>query len=253
MPQYLPLVCLFSALVDFLLFFIVCKTCKSTAKITKLFLGAVLGGIYAGWCLMPGFHFLGNTFWRLVFLLIRAAVVFGLEFSRLRQCVLFVLLSMALSGAVSLFGGSGALSFALGGIMVIVLCILGLYSSSSQKYIPVELSYGQKQLQITALRDTGNMLRDPITGSSVLVVGADAARILTGLTYEQLRTPVESVGAIPGLRLIPYRSIGDNGFLLALKLPNVRIGKWCGSTLVAFAPEIVGSENTYQALVGGAV
>ena len=117
----------------------------------------------------------------------------------------------------------------------------------------MELYYGKKHLSLTALQDTGNTLRDPITGCQVLVVGADVARELTGLSYEQLRTPVESVGALPGLRLIPYHSVGSNSFMLAMRMQKVKIGKWQGSSLVAFAPEGLNAEGAYQALTGGIV
>jgi len=117
----------------------------------------------------------------------------------------------------------------------------------------VELSYGDKRVQLTALRDTGNTLRDPVTGRQVLVVDASTAGKLTGLSVQQLKKPVESVTALPGLRLIPYRAVGQaGGLLLALKIPQAKIGSWQGSALVAFAPEGLGSDGTYQALTGGA-
>ena len=139
-----------------------------------------------------------------------------------------------------------------------VLCLLCGFGFqgviSSALYVPVELRYRDKHMNLTALHDTGNTLRDPITGRRVLVIGADAAGELTGLTREQLRRPVESIGALPGLRLIPYRSVGtENGFLLALRLQDVKIGTWRGSSLVAFAPERLSSEDAYQALTGGTV
>jgi len=102
------------------------------------------------------------------------------------------------------------------------------------------------------LEDTGNCLRDPVTGASVLVVGAQAARLLTGLTQQQLRSPLTTLGTIPGLRLIPYRTVGTGaGLLLAMRFQNVRIGSWQGSTLVAFAPEGLEMGHPYQALTGG--
>ena len=119
--------------------------------------------------------------------------------------------------------------------------------------MPVELAYGDKHLHITALQDTGNTLRDPVTGRDVLVVGADVASELIGLTPHQLQSPVESVGVLPGLRLIPYHSVGTRSFMLAMRLQNVKIGTWQGSSLVAFAPEGLSSEGTYQALTGGLV
>ena len=105
-----------------------------------------------------------------------------------------------------------------------MLCFLGFRGRiESSSYIPVELSYGDRCLRIMALQDTGNTLRDPITGQAVLVVGADTALELLGLTRSQLQNPVGSVGALPGLRLIPYHSIGARSFLLAMKLKNVKI------------------------------
>lgn len=254
MPTYLTALWLLCTSVDLLLLFSVSRLCGNPVKFGRMLGASVLGGFYAAWCLVPGFHFLGNIFWRLVFLGLKSMLAFGIETKALRQSALFILLSMALSGIVNLIGGGGVWSLVLGGIFIGVMCYLGLQGRPLGEYVPVELLYGQNRLQLTALRDTGNTLRDPITGRSVLVIGADAACRLTGLTREQLRTPVESIGAIPGLRLVPYRTVGQTGgFLLALQIPKVKIGTWQGSSLVALAPEGVGSENTYQALTGGAV
>jgi stage II sporulation protein GA (sporulation sigma-E factor processing peptidase) len=118
----------------------------------------------------------------------------------------------------------------------------------------VELKYGKKHIHLTALRDTGNSLCDPITGKPVLVICGEVANRLTGLTIDELSRPLETMTNAPiqGLRLIPYRSVGQPaGLLLALKLPYVKIGKWSGSSLVAFAPEQLSGEGDYKALAGG--
>ena len=87
----------------------------------------------------------------------------------------------------------------------------------------------------------------------MLIVSSGPAQVLTGLTKQQLRDPVHTMGTIPGLRLIPYRTIGQTGLLLALQIPAVRIGSWQGSSLVAFAPEGLCADGTYEALTGGMV
>lgn len=150
-------------------------------------------------------------------------------------------------------GGIAGILSAAG--ILLVLCVTGFRNRlGTVTYLPVELSYGSIHMHLTALQDTGNTLRDPVTGGQVLVVEAAVAEKLTGLTPAQLRTPVESMGVIPGLRLIPFRSVGkESGFLLALRLQNVKIGNWRGSTLVAFAPDGFGKEGAYQALTGGTV
>ena len=118
----------------------------------------------------------------------------------------------------------------------------------------MELCYSGKKLRLLALRDTGNMLRDPITGEAVLVVDADAGQTLLGLTLDQLEDPIGAVASasVPGLRLLPYRSIGSpQGMLAAIRLDNTKIGDFRGSTVVAFAPQKLDSEGIYRALTGG--
>lgn len=254
MAKYLEGVMLLNFLVNFLLLLGAGQLCGYPVRFGRAVFGAGLGGLYAGACLLPGFYFLGNFIWRIVSLGVISVATYGFSSSALRRGLIFVILCLGM-GAVAMGVGQGGV---LGIVCVIcvlcVLCCIGLQGRiCGTTYIPVELSYGKKHLRLTALLDTGNTLRDPISGQQVLVIGADAASELTGLTREQLQRPVESVGALPGLRLIPYRSIGSNGFLLALRLQNVKIGKRKESTLVAFAPEGFGREGTYQALTGGAV
>ena len=138
-----------------------------------------------------------------------------------------------------------------------MLCCFGFrYPPGSREYVPVELNWKGKKQQLLALWDTGNSLRDPVTGQSVLIVDASVADTLLGLTQQQLLSPVETVaaGIFPGLRLVPYRSVGQpGGMLAALRMENVKIDRWQGSTLVAFAPAGLDAEGTYQALTGGII
>lgn len=253
MTIYLDLVILLNFLVDFLLLLGTNRLCGYPLQLSRAALSAVLGGIYAGACMIPGFSFLGNILWRTASLVLMACIAFGFSKSALRRGVVFALLSMALGGVALGLNGHGFWSIVASAGCVFLLCAVGLRGKVGlHSYVPVELSYGGKRVRLTALQDTGNTLRDPITGGQVLVVGADVAQQLTGLTVQQLKTPVESVGTIPGLRLIPYRTVGkESGLLLAMKLQQVKIGTWQGSSLVAFAPEGLSSEGAYQALTGG--
>jgi len=59
---------------------------------------------------------------------------------------------------------------------------------------------------------------------------------------------------MPGLRLIPYHSVGQGeGMLLAKRFEQVTVGKRTRSALVAFAPEGLGRGDVYQALTGGVI
>lgn len=254
MQVYLDLLMLLNFLVDFLLILGANRLCGHPPGAGRAALAAGLGGVYAGACVLPGFAFLGNVLWRIVSLGLMAWIAFGTNKSTVRRGVVFLLLSMALGGVAMGLGNGSFWSLLLAALGVFGLCKLGFRGTpGSQQFVPVELSYGDKRVQLTALRDTGNTLRDPVTGRQVLVVDASTAGKLTGLSVQQLKKPVESVTALPGLRLIPYRAVGQaGGLLLALKIPQAKIGSWQGSALVAFAPEGLGSDGTYQALTGGA-
>lgn len=255
MAVYLDLVILLNFLVDFLLLQGTNCLAGFPAGAGRAVAAAALGGIYGGVCLMPGFRFLGNTLWRLVSLGLMAAIAFGLDRSTLRRCVLFVLLSMALGG-VALGLGSGSFLSLLGAAAGVAgLCFVGFRGKADgRRYIPVELACGEKVVRLLALHDTGNTLRDPLTGAPVLVAGARIAGELAGLTAEDLNDPVRTVTKRPGLRLIPYRAVGmDHGMLLAMKVSRARVGNTEQSLLVAFDPAGLGQAGEFEALIGGSL
>lgn len=238
--------------VDFLLLLATNRLTGYEPNWKRCGLAAVIGGIYGGACLIPGFSFLGNILWRTVALTLICLTAYNMTVSGFRRGLIFVFLSMALGGIVQLH--TGGFLFLIGACCVLyLLCAVGFGGKlGREKYLPVELHYGGKHMKLTALFDTGNTLRDPLTGRSVLVLEGRSASRLTGLTENQLRQPIENMETLPGLRLIPYRSIGQpNGMLLALRVPEMRIGSWVGSGLVALSPDCLSPENAYQALTGG--
>lgn len=254
MTVYLDGVIVLNFLVDFLLLLAAGRLCGFPVRIARAVAGGALGGVYAAFCLIPGFAFLGNYLWRAVSLWAMAVIAYGFSLSALRRSLVFVFLCLALGGAVVGIGVGGIFGIVCAAGVLCFLCWIGFHGRlNGTTYVPVEVSYGNNHLKLTALQDSGNTLHDPVTGQQVLIIGADAAQKLTGLTPYQLQSPVESVGAIPGLRLIPYHCVSGCGFLLALRLQGVKIGSWQGSTLVAFAPEGLSGEGAYQALTGGAL
>jgi len=251
---YLDLVVLLNFLVDFLLLLGTNRLSGYPPAVLRAAGAAALGGIYGGVCLLPGFAFLGSLTWRVVSLALMSLIAFGCSRSSLRRGVLFSLLSMALGGvAMGLEGGFWSLVLSAG--CLALMCALGFRGQAGRKqFVQVQICREERQVKLVALQDTGNTLRDPVTGQPVLVVGADIACRLTPLTKHQLQNPLEAVGAIPGLRLIPYHTVGNpEGLLLALRIADVTVGKRKGSRLVAFAPENLSKDGAYQALTGGTV
>lgn len=244
MEIYLDLVVILNFLVDFLLLMGTNRLSGFPADPGRCALAAAFGGIYSGVCLLRGFHFLGNPLWRTVSLVLLSGIGFGFSRGAVKRGGVFLLLSMALGGmAMNLGRGSfPALVLAAGGVWLLCRVAFG-DRVGGREYVPVTLTYSGSSVSFVALRDTGNTLRDPISGEQVLVVAGDIGEALTGLTRDQFRSPLETLAKrpIPGLRLIPYRAVGrSGGMLLGLRFENVKIGSRRQSAIVAFAPEGLG-------------
>ena len=179
---YLDLVMVLNFAVDLLLLMGANGLSGFPTAFGRCIAAAAVGGIYGGICMLPGFAFLGSTWWRLVILAGMSVLAFGWDGSALRRGILFVLLSMALGGIALSFGQRGWVSLLAAAAALSVLCLVGFRGrAGTKKYIRAELTYGDRKRVLTALCDTGNMLRDPISSQPVLIVGADVARELLGL------------------------------------------------------------------------
>lgn len=249
MAVYMDLVMMLNFLVDLLLLLGTNRLTGFPPGAKRAAAAAGIGAIYSGACLLPGFLFLGNTLWRMVFLSLMASIAFGWNKSAVKRGGIFLLLSMALGGVAVGLGKQGFGMLILAAVGVWLLCRVGFGGKIGQEYIPIEVSHNGSNRTYIALRDTGNTLRDPITGERVLVLSADAAMELCGLTAEELRCPMETMLAHPGFRLIPYRAVGQPGsMLLGLRADVAMEGKR-RKAIIAFAPEVIGRGECYQALV----
>ena len=255
MGIYLDLVIILNFLVDFLILVGTNRLAGYPGGVKRCIRAAVLGGAYAGVCMIPGFYFLGNGIWRMVFLAAVAGTAFGWSRSGIHRGAVFLLLSMALGGVATGLNVRSFWTLVGAGVMVYLLCRMG-FRGGQKEYVPMELRWGDRRMSLIALRDTGNLLKDPVTGEPVLVAGADVAEKLLGLTADQLAHPVEALasGKLPGLRLIPYHGVGQpGGLLVAVRFRGAKIGNTYADPLVAFAPEVLARGEVYQMLTGGAI
>ena len=230
-------------LVDLCLLLGVNRLAGHPPGLTRAAAAAALGSGYAGACLVPGFAFLAGGLWRAVSLGLMGWTAFGADRSGWRRSMLFVLLSMALGGLAVCFRTGGLVLCA---VVLALLSRMGL-RSFGKELVRVTVTYGGRTVRAMALRDTGNSLRDPITGENVTVLIPETGERL-GIPGSVLRDPGGEL--TPGLRLIPARTVGGGGLLAAVRCESVTIGGRAAGTLVAFARENFGN-GEYQALTGG--
>jgi stage II sporulation protein GA (sporulation sigma-E factor processing peptidase) len=242
-------------LVDLLLILGTNRLCGFPVGLARAAAAAALGAIYSAFALIPGFFFLGSTLWRMVFLTMMGILAFGFHKNAWKRTGVFVLLSMAMGGIVLGLDRQGIPALLLSAVSVWLLSRISFGGCvGGKEYIPVTVTENGRTVMVIALKDTGNSLRDPISGEQVLVFGPDAARKLLDLDDESLLHPLKALHTCPGLRLIPYRAVGQpGGFLLAKRFENVKLGHRSCSALVAFAPQTIGAGQPFNALAGGMI
>lgn len=254
---YLDLVVILNFFVDLLLLLGTNRLSGSTSAWGRLLGASALGALYSGVCLIPRLQFLGHPLWAVVCLGCMALIAFGINQSALRRGAVFTLLSMALGGlAVGFHRANFSLLILEAGLLWLICQTAFGGKIGGQSYVPLTITREGSRVSLTALVDTGNRLQDPISGESVMVISPDSARKLTGLTADQLSHPIQTMAQhpIPGLRLIPYRAVGSpGGMLLAMRFRDVQIGNRIKDTLIAFAPDGLGQNAAYQALIGGVI
>ena len=252
--MYLDLVMLLNFLVDLFLLLGTNRLAGFPSNHKRVIAAALLGAIYSGGCMVREFHFLGALYWRGIFLVLMTVIAFGWNRGTIKRCGIFLILSMALGGAAGLMGNRDGKGVIMAALWLFLLCCAAFGGGEfGQKFFPVEIINGGNRVNLIALRDTGNCLRDPVTGEQVLIIGSEEAEKLTGLTNRELRDPLETICQKPvsGLRLVPYRGVGcDRGVMLAMRFDQVRMNGKERPTIVAFAPEGLGA-GIYQALAGG--
>ena len=95
----------------------------------------------------------------------------------------------------------------------------------------VKVIYKEKEIIIKAIIDSGNLLKDPITGASVVII---EKQNLKGIIEEEVLENLEKIISgqyevlndeyISKFRLIPFSSLGkQNGMLLGFKPDLVEI------------------------------
>lgn len=259
--------------VDYILLIAASRISGVPARRWRAAAAAALGGVYAlVSALAPG-GVLTSFFVKLSVGLVMVVTVFGLRARLLRVALVFFGVSAAFAGAVMAAAlvsgrspglGSGVpfgtlvLSFAL----FYALFTLVFRTSGSHRVRGeirrLTVTYRGRRVTLPALTDTGNGLREPVSGLPVTVCSLEAvAPLLEPEVLDILRAHPDAAGAIEALAErniyqffpVPYRAVGMKGGLLpAFRPDSVRSGYRELTTLIAIDPAGLGEGAGYCAV-----
>ena len=270
---YLDQVFVLNLCVNYLLLRGAAQLGASAVRRRRLLLAAGVGAVYAVAVYLPGCAFLQRLPVKLLCGAALPLLAFGAKKTTLRLGAVFACLSLVLCGAVyaveclkhgaiRLRGDAlfypvtfGSVVLTAGAVYAACRLLLPRLTHAADSIVPVTLTLRGRRVRLSALRDTGNTLCDPVSGQSVLVAEWRSARQLLpfDLQAEDFQSPAALALRLKEYhpRLIPYRAVGTaSGLLLALPC-TISIGKQSATGLVAFSPSPLSDGGGYDALTGG--
>lgn len=223
-----------NALADYVLLILTARVTGGGVKRRRIVLAAAIGGAYSVIAALIG-GFFASPVPALASAILMALTVFGGKRSFARRLFCFLGLSAAFGGALTAVGGGlgggnmklFAAAFLISWAAFAFFLRGGAKSVALRRVEDIEIGLGGKKAKLRALMDTGNDLRDPISGRRVIVTTVDAVSCL----FEPgaaalLKSGKDPVGLMPelaertGLRfsLVPYRSLGvESGLILCFR------------------------------------
>jgi sigma-E processing peptidase SpoIIGA len=255
---------------DFLCFFLTGRLLSLRVSVLRCILASALGGAYACAALFLPLGALSSVVLDVAACVLISAVAFlsRREWKHLPvYALVYTAVSILLGGFMTvLFGifnrlgldrllGSEDDADGLSVWLFLVLAVLGglcasfggkhLRRKSGRKNCRLEMRYGSRVGSFSALCDSGNMLREPISNKLCVIVELRAARSFLPsdmlAAIEQRRSELLLPENARRLRVIPVRTVGGGGMMYAFRMDGVRVDMGKGfrevDAFVAFCTE----------------
>ena len=291
MTIYIDIVLLENIIMNYIILYATSLILKTKVNHFRIFFGSAIGAIYS----VVGYMSVLPVYSNIIVKLILSIVIVYISFNPpkvkylLKQILFFYFTSFVFGGAAffliyflkpqdilmknGLFLGSYPLkSVLLGGviglaIIIIVLKLIKTKMGKKDMYCKITINIEEKKIHTTAMIDTGNLLKEPITNLPVVVV--EHVLLYDVLPKEILNNLENILGGdlekipeeirlkyIPKLKVIPFQSLGkQNGMLLGIKANEIHIHKEeeniiKNKVIVGIYNKSFTKKGEYQALLG---
>ena len=232
---------------------------KADVKHIRIFLGSIVGAIYAIASYMSILKIYSNIILKIILSIIIIYISFNPQTAKKmwKQLLIFYLTSFAFGGTAlaliylikpqnilmknGLFLGTYPLKTALlGGIIGFIIINIAFHVvkskiSKNNMFCNIKLKLENKEIIANAMIDTGNLLKEPITNTPVVVVEHS---LLYDVIPKEILNNIENILGgdfknvpeeirskyVSKLKVIPFSSLGrQNGMLLGIKGDEIEI------------------------------
>ncbi|MBQ9298222.1 MAG: sigma-E processing peptidase SpoIIGA [Clostridia bacterium] len=253
MTVYIDIVLIENIFMNYIILFAVSIISKAEIRIARIFIASLIGGIYAIISYITDLEIYKTLV--LKFLLSIAMVYTAFFPKTIKKCckqlLIFYLTSFTFGGTAfallyfinpkqilmqnGIYIGSYPIKVAvLGGIIGCVIITISFKIvkgkiSSKNMYCKIKVKILEKEVESLAMIDTGNLLKEPITKTPVVVMELELLKeVIPESILEHLKEIINGNGDyipqsfINKIRLIPFSSLGmPNGMLIGIKADEI--------------------------------
>ena len=278
---YVDLLFMINFSMDFLCFFLSARLLGRRLSVPRTMIASALGGLYSDIALFINVGRMYALLLDISVCVLMCAIVFCKRKSNSSlpiYILVYLGISMALGGFMTAIfnllnrlelplesGISDGISVWLFALLAVLSAAITLVSGrffksrSVQRNAEVDISYGGRSVKLRAMSDSGNLLRDPISGKPCIVADVCALEsiIPRAVAHAARKGNISEISDLPPkeakrVRVIPIRTAGGESALIALRAERITVDAGCGAhevdVLVALS-NIGNSANGAQALI----
>lgn len=259
MTIYIDVVIIENMVMNYIILFATGIVLKTKIKHLRLILASLIGAIYSIITYISSIQIYSNMIMKIILSIIIVYIAYNPQSIKImwKQLIIFYLTSFVFGGAAfaliyiikpqeilmrnGLFLGTYPLKTVILGAIIAFIIIITAFKivktkiSKKDMFCTINVKINNKELTAKAMIDTGNLLKEPITGKPVVVLehtilyDCIPKEILNNLEnilggdFEKVPENIK-MEYISKLKLIPFTSLGkQNGMLLGIKPQNIKI------------------------------
>lgn len=259
---------------------------KKEIKILRILIGSVIGAIYACVYYISNMRIYGEFILKIILSIVIVYVSFDNKGVKefLRELLIFYLTSFTFGGVAfallylispgnilfekgTLIGFYPLKMILIGGLIGFFIIIVSFKSiknkiTKKDMFCNISIIFEHTKIEVNAIIDTGNFLKEPITGMPVIIVEKDILKdAISANILENIEEIINGKKIIEDkymskIRLIPFSALGtDKGLLLGIKPDNFYISYQekiikSRNIVVGIYNKKLSKNNRYNALVG---
>lgn len=285
--MYLDIIFLENLCINCIILLATAIICKNTISITRILLSSLIGSIYAVVVYLSIAQIFSNIVLKILLSVCMVHIAYNSKSIKtlLKQLLIFYLTSFTFGGVAfallyfvkpqeiliknGVLIGTYPIKIALTGVIVGFIIITIAFKnykkrlSKKDMFCDITVNFKDKFKTIKAMIDTGNLLKEPLSGSPVVVVEKEE---LQDIIPKEILDNIEKIISgecninldeySPKFRVIPFTSLGkENGLLLGIKIDNLKIEyddqeNNIKGAIVGIYNKRLTKTNTYNALIG---